>query len=98
LSDVSIVAEVGPEVINGSTRMKAGTATKLILNTLSTGVMVRLGRVKGNQMVYMRPTNKKLADRAVRIIMTQTGKSYDESKAALDAAGGDINAAVSSIK
>ncbi len=98
LSDVSIVAEVGPEVINGSTRMKAGTATKLILNTLSTGVMVRLGRVKGNQMVYMRPTNKKLADRAVRIIMTQTGKTYDECKAALDAADGDINAAVNALK
>ncbi len=94
LSDVAIVAEVGPEVINGSTRMKAGTATKLILNTLSTGVMVRLGRVKGNQMVYMRPTNKKLLDRAIRIVMTQTGKDHDACKAALEKADGDITTAI----
>jgi len=97
LSDIAIVAEVGPEVINGSTRMKAGTATKLILNTLSTGVMVRLGRVKGNQMVYMRPTNKKLMDRAVRIVMSRTGKDYDTCKAAVENAGGDINTAVDSL-
>ncbi len=98
LSDVAIVAVVGPEVISGSTRMKAGTATKLILNTLSTGVMVKLGRVKGNQMIYMRPTNKKLADRAVRIIMEQTGRSYEESNAALEAASGSISAAIDALK
>ncbi len=98
LSDVAVVAVVGPEVISGSTRMKAGTATKLILNTLSTGVMVKLGRVKGNQMIYMRPTNKKLADRAVRIIMEQTGKSYEESNAALAAAGGSISTAIDALK
>lgn len=97
LSDVSIVAEVGPEVINGSTRMKAGTATKLILNTLSTGVMVRLGRVKGNSMVYMKPTNKKLMDRAVRMVMAQTGKDYDVCKEALLKADGDINSAVNAL-
>lgn len=94
LSDVSIIAEVGAEVINGSTRMKAGTATKLILNTLSTGVMVRLGRVKGNSMVYMRPTNKKLLDRAVRMLITHTGKDYDVCKSALEANDGDITKAL----
>lgn len=94
LSDIAIVAQVGPEVINGSTRMKAGTATKLILNTLSTGVMVRLGRVKGNQMIYMRPTNKKLMDRAVRIVMSRTGDDYERCKTAIEKADGDINAAV----
>ncbi len=94
LSDISIVAEVGPEVINGSTRMKAGTATKLILNMISTGAMVRLGRVRGNSMIYMKPTNKKLTDRAVRIIMEQTGKSREESEKALAASGGDIAKAI----
>lgn len=98
LSDVAIVAVVGPEVISGSTRMKAGTATKLILNTLSTGVMVKLGRVRGNQMIYMRPTNKKLADRAVRIIMEQTGRSYEESNAALKSVNGSISAAIETLK
>lgn len=98
ISDIAIVAVVGPEVISGSTRMKAGTATKLILNTLSTGVMVKLGRVKGNRMIYMRPTNKKLADRAVRMIMDQTGASYEESKAALDAANGSISTAIEKLK
>lgn len=98
ISDIAIVAVVGAEVISGSTRMKAGTATKLILNTLSTGVMVKLGRVKGNRMIYMRPTNKKLADRAVRMIMDQTGASYEESKAALDAANGSISTAIEKLK
>ncbi len=94
LSDVAIVAEVGPEVINGSTRMKAGTATKLILNMISTGAMVRLGRVRGNSMIYMKPTNKKLTDRAIRIIMEQTGKSRDESEKALATSEGDIAKAI----
>ncbi|MDP9052340.1 MAG: N-acetylmuramic acid 6-phosphate etherase, partial [Acidobacteriota bacterium] len=63
----------GPEVITGSTRMKAGTATKLVLNMLSTGVMVRTGAVYGNLMINVKPTNDKLIDRAHRIIMTTTG-------------------------
>lgn len=95
LSDVAIVAEVGPEVISGSTRMKAGTATKLILNMLSTCVMVKLGRVKGNRMIYMRPTNKKLEDRALRIIESQTGRGRAECAQALSLSGGDIEAAIS---
>ena len=72
-----MVADVGPEVINGSTRMKAGTAQKMILNMLSTGAMVRIGRVRGNRMAYMVPSNKKLIDRAIRIVVDETGVAPD---------------------
>ncbi|MGC2621062.1 MAG: N-acetylmuramic acid 6-phosphate etherase [Acidobacteriaceae bacterium] len=72
-AEIAITPNTGPEVITGSTRMKAGTATKLILNMLSTGVMVRLGYVYGNLMVNVQPTNSKLADRAARIIATISG-------------------------
>jgi N-acetylmuramic acid 6-phosphate etherase len=71
--DLMIEPVTGPEVITGSTRMKAGTATKMVLNMLSTGVMVRTGHVYGNLMVNVKPTNDKLIDRAQRIIMTITG-------------------------
>ncbi len=72
-ADVAITPATGPEVLTGSTRMKAGTATKLVLNMLSTGVMVRSGHVYGNLMVNVQPTNEKLADRARRIISAATG-------------------------
>jgi N-acetylmuramic acid 6-phosphate etherase len=72
-SDISITPVTGPEVITGSTRMKAGTATKLVLNMISTGVMVRTGAVYGNLMVNVKPTNDKLIDRAQRILMAATG-------------------------
>ena len=71
--DMPIVVLSGPEVVTGSTRMKAGTAQKMILNMLSTGGMVRTGRVRGNYMAYMVPSNKKLVDRAIRIICDETG-------------------------
>jgi N-acetylmuramic acid 6-phosphate etherase len=71
--DLALTPVTGPEVITGSTRMKAGTATKLVLNMLSTGVMVRTGMVYGNLMVNVKPTNDKLIDRAHRIIMAATG-------------------------
>jgi N-acetylmuramic acid 6-phosphate etherase len=80
LSDVAIIAVVGAEVINGSTRMKAGTAQKMILNMLSTGGMIRTGRVRGNYMAYMVPSNKKLVDRAIRIICVETGCEYSEAE------------------
>ncbi len=67
--DVVIAALVGPEVVTGSTRMKAGTATKLVLNTITTGAMIRLGKVFGNLMVDLRATNEKLRDRSERILM-----------------------------
>ena len=72
-SDIPIIAVVGPEFVTGSTRMKSGTAAKLILNMISTSVMIRLGRVKGNRMVDMQLTNKKLVDRGTRMIMEETG-------------------------
>ncbi|HEX3572384.1 MAG TPA: N-acetylmuramic acid 6-phosphate etherase [Acidobacteriaceae bacterium] len=71
--DIAITPVTGPEVITGSTRMKAGTATKMVLNMLSTGVMIRTGMVYGNLMVNVKPTNDKLIDRAHRIIMAATG-------------------------
>lgn len=80
--DIPIVAEVGPEVINGSTRMKAGTAQKMILNMLSTGAMIRHGRVRGNYMAYMVPSNIKLIDRAIRMICQKTG--CDAARAAIE--------------
>ena len=76
-AEIAIVPATGPEVVTGSTRMKAGTATKLVLNMLSTGALVRLGYVYGNLMVNVQPTNTKLADRAARIIATITGLDYD---------------------
>jgi N-acetylmuramic acid 6-phosphate etherase len=76
-AEIAIVPATGPEVVTGSTRMKAGTATKLVLNMLSTGVLVRLGYVYGNLMVNVQPTNTKLTDRATRIIATITGLTYD---------------------
>ena len=73
LVDIAITPLTGPEVITGSTRLKAGTATKLVLNMLSTGVMIKTGAVYGNLMVNMQATNAKLVDRAQRIIMAATG-------------------------
>ena len=82
--DISIVPVVGPEAITGSTRMKAGTAQKLILNTISTVTMIRLGYVKGNRMTNVRASNEKLRDRAVRILMTETGiEDRNEAEALL---------------
>jgi N-acetylmuramic acid 6-phosphate etherase len=72
VADISIAPLTGPEVLTGSTRMKAGTATKLVLNMLSTGVMIKTGAVYGNLMVNVQPTNAKLVDRAQRIIMAAT--------------------------
>ncbi len=86
-ADIAITPITGPEIIAGSTRMRAGTATKLVLNMLSTGVMIRLGYVYGNLMVNVQPTNEKLTDRARRIISAITGVSYDEASRLLDEAG-----------
>jgi N-acetylmuramic acid 6-phosphate etherase len=86
-ADIAITPITGPEIIAGSTRMRAGTATKLVLNMLSTGVMIRLGYVYGNLMVNVQPTNEKLTDRARRIISATTGVSYDEASRLLSEAG-----------
>lgn len=92
--DIAIVPVVGAEAITGSTRMKAGTAQKLVLNMISTIAMIRLGYVSGNRMTNMRASNEKLQDRAVRIVMDETG--IDESAAArlMDDAGGDLRVAL----
>lgn len=84
VSEIPIVAVVGPEFVTGSTRMKAGTATKLILNMISTATMIRLGHVRGNRMVDMQLTNAKLVDRGTRMIMAETGlQDYDRARALL---------------
>jgi N-acetylmuramic acid 6-phosphate etherase len=93
-ADHLILIETGPEALTGSTRMKAGTATKLALNTISTTLMIRAGKVYENLMVDMRATNAKLRDRAARIVSTLTGLSRDESFALLDRAGGSVKTAV----
>ncbi|MEN9334942.1 MAG: N-acetylmuramic acid-6-phosphate etherase [Bacteroidota bacterium] len=85
--DFPLVAEVGPEVVTGSTRMKSGTAQKLILNMISTSVMVGLGRVKGNKMIDMQLSNEKLVNRGVRMVQEQTGLSEAESKQLLLSSG-----------
>ncbi len=86
-ADLAITPATGPEPVTGSTRMKAGTATKLVLNILSTGTMVRLGYVYGNLMVNMQATNVKLEDRAARIIAALTGVSHEEAVSLLGKAG-----------
>jgi N-acetylmuramic acid 6-phosphate etherase len=78
-AEIAIVPATGPEVVTGSTRMKAGTATKLVLNMLSTGALIRLGYVYSNLMVNVQPTNTKLADRAARIVATITGLTHDQA-------------------
>jgi N-acetylmuramic acid 6-phosphate etherase len=92
-----IVAVVGPEVIAGSTRLKAGTAQKLILNTISTVTMVRLGKTFGNLMVDVVASNAKLKARARRAVELVTGASSDEAEAALEAARGDAKVAIVSL-
>jgi N-acetylmuramic acid 6-phosphate etherase len=84
---IAITPAVGPEVITGSTRMRAGTATKLVLNMLSTGAMIRTGLVYGNLMVNVQPTNEKLKDRAIRIIAAATGVNEEKAAALLSQAG-----------
>jgi N-acetylmuramic acid 6-phosphate etherase len=85
---------VGPEVVTGSTRMKAGTATKLVLNMLTTGAMIRLGKVYGNLMVDLKATNEKLRDRSVRIVMEMTRLSRPRAARLLARAQGKVKAAI----
>ena len=92
--DVNIRVLVGPEVLTGSTRMKAGTATKLVLNTLSTGVMVRLGKVYSNLMVDVAVTNDKLRDRALRIITHLTHCDRHRARVVLDKAHQQVKPAL----
>ena len=93
-ADVMITLAVGPEVIAGSTRMKAGTATKIALNMLTTAAMIRMGKTYGNLMVDVKATNEKLRDRARRIIATVTGLAYDDVDALLARADWNVKAAI----
>jgi len=95
---VTVAVETGPEAVTGSTRLKAGTATKLVLNMVSTAAMVRLGRVYDNLMVDVAPTNEKLRRRAVRIVEAAAGVPPDRAREALARCGGEVRAAVVSLR
>jgi N-acetylmuramic acid 6-phosphate etherase len=92
--DVVIAPLVGPEIVTGSTRMKAGTATKLVLNTITTGAMIRLGKVFGNLMVDLRATNRKLQDRSERILMEMLELERPLARELLDRAEGSVKTAM----
>jgi N-acetylmuramic acid 6-phosphate etherase len=98
LAKIVIAPEVGPEVLTGSTRLKAGTSQKMVLNMLSTGVMARLGHVYENLMIDMMLTNEKLAERAVRILAEASGKSVSAAEQALRAGGHDLRVALVMLK
>ncbi len=93
-AEISIVAVVGPEVIAGSTRMKAGTAQKLVLNMISTAAMIRLGYVTGNRMTNVQPRNVKLRARAERILAAEAGLSEERAKEVLDSVAGNLPVAL----
>jgi len=92
--DIPIAPIVGAEVLSGSTRMKAGTAQKLVLNMISTGVMVRLGKTYGNLLVDLQPTNAKLCRRAIGIVRQATGSSDEDAERTLSSASGEVKTAI----
>ena len=93
-ADIQIVAITGPEVVTGSTRLKAGTATKLILNMITTGAMIRLGKTYGNLMIDLRASNVKLVDRSERIVAEVAGVARDDARELLARAGGSVKLAI----
>ena len=93
-AELSIVPVVGPEVLTGSSRLKAGTAQKMVLNMISTATMVRLGYVSGNRMSNLQARNVKLRERAARILMAETGMDQEAARAALEATGFDLRVAL----
>jgi len=97
-ADLNIIPVVGPEVLSGSTRLKAGTATKMVLNMLTTGAMVRMGKTFSNLMVDVRATNVKLIERATRIITELTGCAPLESREFLERCDGEVKTAIVSYK
>ena len=92
--DLIIAPSVGPEVLAGSTRLKAGTATKLVLNMLSTASMIRAGRTRGDLMINLRATNAKLRDRALRMVMDVTGLGEAEARERLERSGWSVRKAI----
>jgi N-acetylmuramic acid 6-phosphate etherase len=93
-AEIALIAEVGAEAIAGSSRMKAGTAQKMILNMISTTAMIRLGYVKGNRMTNVKSSNVKLKERSVRILMAETDLDESAAQNLLNEAGGDLRAAI----
>lgn len=93
-AEIPVVVDVGPEIVAGSSRLKAGTATKLVLNMLSTAAMVRLGRTRDDLMADLRAVNAKLKDRAVRIVATEAKVSEEEARARLERGGWDVRWAI----
>lgn len=93
-TDILIQPITGPEVVTGSTRMKAGTATKLVLNTITSGAMIRLGKTYGNLMVDLRATNNKLRDRSERIVMEVCDVNREQARDVLQRAGGVVKTAI----
>jgi N-acetylmuramic acid 6-phosphate etherase len=91
---IPIVVQVGPEILAGSSRLKAGTATKLVLNMLSTAAMIRSGRTKGDLMVDLRPTNAKLRARAIRMVRDELGIDDDRARKKLEASGWSVRRAI----
>jgi N-acetylmuramic acid 6-phosphate etherase len=94
VSDIMICPVVGPEIVSGSTRMKAGTATKLVLNSLTTATMIRLGKTYGNLMVDLRATNSKLRDRSRRIVRMLAAVDNENAQRLLDACDGEVKTAI----
>jgi N-acetylmuramic acid 6-phosphate etherase len=92
VADYTVEVVTGPEFVTGSTRMKAGTATKMVLNMITTSVMIKLGHVKGNKMVDMQLTNLKLIDRGTKMVMEETGLDYETAKMVLLKEGSVRNA------
>ena len=93
-AEIAIVPVVGPEALTGSTRMKSGTAQKMVLNMISTVVMIRLGYVKGNRMTNVKPANEKLRDRSLRILVSETGLDEQPAKHLMELAEGDLRVAL----
>ena len=96
--DVAILPKVGPEVLTGSTRLKAGTATKMVLNMVTTGAMIRWGRAYGNLMVDLRALSAKLVGRGERIVMEVCGVDRATARRAIDDAGGYVKTAIVMLK
>ncbi len=96
--DLIIAVRTGPEALTGSTRLKAGTATKLVLNTISTGAMIRLGKAFGNLMVDLMTLSDKLVDRGERMVMEATGATREEARQAIEQAGGSVRLAIVMVR
>jgi N-acetylmuramic acid 6-phosphate (MurNAc-6-P) etherase len=97
-AEVDLTPVVGPEILSGSTRLKAGTATKMVLNMLSTGAFVRLGKTYGNLMVDLQASNRKLLRRSLRNVSLATGLNAEQARVELDRCGGEVKTCIVAVK